>query len=303
MKISLIAAAILITAISLISLAYAISKTNESLKNYKRQNSILLTSYTKLKQEYDSLFEQTKNLRQVTILSSSQHSANFKISEIIDAAVKKVDGEVSVYFKNLTTSESIIVNGDKKYYMASMYKVILTIFLLDEVAKGNTTLNTHVGTSGATLTSALQKIITESNNEYAQILAESYGWITIEQAVSEKLGISFSFDKDLTTTVKDIGVLFEDIALSLRVEDSESKYLLNLLQDQTKLSKLPKYLPKNILSHNKTGEYKEYSHDAGIFYTPKANYVLAFMSKTKNQGETNEQMAKMSKEIYETLNN
>ncbi|GEM_PF-4900891 len=284
-------------------LAFFLYETNDSLQTQKREIFGMRASYNKLKQEYDTLWEKTKKLKQVTVITNKKNSKNGEVAEIIDTFAKKVDGDISMYFKNLATEESVVVDGETKYYMASLYKVILTLFLLDEIEKGNTTLATPIGTGSATLGEALNKIITESNNEYAQFLAEEYGWITIENAMSKKLGISFSFDKDLSTTVKDIGFLFEDIALSLRVQDSESNYLLDLLKNQQSLSKLPKYLPKNVLSHNKTGEYNEFSHDAGIFYTPKANYILVFMSKTQTPDATNESMANMSKEIYETLNN
>lgn len=281
------------------------AKIEQTITNYKNQMLGVQTNYKKLQEQYSSLQKNTKNLKQVIVITNSKNSKNVAIADTIDASVKKIDGTASVYFKNLTTNESVIVNGDQTYYMASLYKVILTLFILDKVQLGQTTLDTKIkldGSNSATLAVALDKIITESNNEYAQNLAESYGWETIEKTMSEKLGISFHFDKNLSTTATNIGVLFEDIALSLSVNEKESKYLLNLLGGQTKLSKLPKYLPKNVLSHNKTGEYKEYSHDAGIFYTPKANYVLVFMSKTKDPNETNETMAKMSKEIYEALN-
>lgn len=289
----------------LLGLSVVFYKTNNNLIFYKKQSIGLNSSYKKLQQEYDTLRLKTKNLKQITVVNAASDSKNLEITEIINTHTNKIDGDISIYFKNLTTSESIIVNGEQKYYMASLYKVILTLYVLDQVENGKTTLDEKVNltaSTSATLAEALDKIITESNNEYAGKLAETYGWETIEDVISKKLGISFRFDKDLSTTIKDMGILFEDITLSLKVQDSESKYLLSLLQDQTKLSKLPKYLPKNILSHNKTGEYNDYSHDAGIFYTPKANYILIFMSKTQNPEDTNEQMAQMSKQIYEVLN-
>jgi len=187
--------------------------------------------------------------------------------------------------------------------MASLYKVILTIYILDQIKQGNITMETQVGSPPIPLADALTKIITESNNEYAVSLAQKFGWSNINAAMESKLGIDFNFGSKLETNVKNIGALFEDIALSLRLSDTDSSYLLQLLGDQKRLSKLPKYLPKNILSHNKTGELDGYSHDAAIFYTPKENYILVFMSNTKNPGQTNETMAQMSKRLYQAINN
>lgn len=297
----------LITIISLgtiliIALSFFLYKNTEELKLYKRGNPQVLSNYMRLQKQYDETINKTKNLRQLVVLAKTPDSTNIQIADIINRHAQKIDGEISIYYKNLTTDESVAIDGDKKYYMASLYKVILTLFLLDEVAKGNTTLDAQVGTSSAMLSLALEKIITESNNEYAETLATEYGWKTIERQMKEKLGIEFSFSEELETSVKNIGILFEEIAKAVNIEDSESSYMLRLLKDQAKISKLPKYLPASVYSHNKTGEFENFSHDAGIFYTPKANYILAFMSKTKLHGETNEQMALMSKEIYGSLN-
>ncbi len=294
---------IIISALVVIGLlAFTLYENNQTLREYKRMIFGVREDYVSLQKQYDAYKEQATNLKRLVISANATESKNYKVMEIIKSYAQKIDGDISIYFKNLTTNEIGEIEGDKKYYMASLYKVILTIYLLDEVAKGTTSLDARVGTSSATLEIALEKIITESNNKYAQELAKKYGWKEIEKNIKEKLGIEFSFSEGLEISAKSIGILFEDIALSLKVTSDESSYLLSLLADQKKTSKLPKYLPSSIYSHNKTGELDQYSHDAGIFYTPKANYILVFMSKTKDPSQTNEQMALMSKEIYEILN-
>lgn len=285
----------------LLALAYVIYEKNAQLREYKRTIFGMREDYSLLKQDYQRYQQKTRNLRQIIITANNQGSKNIILGNIVYSHAKNIDGDISIYYKNLVTNESIIVDGEKQYYMASLYKVILAIYLLEEIRRGTVTLDTPVETN-ATLATALDKIITESNNEFAQLLAERFGWQKIESAMKTKLGIDFSFNKDLQTNVVNMGKLFEEITASLNINDSDSKYLLRLLRHQQNTAKLPKYLPQNILSHNKTGELDEYSHDAGIFYTPKANYVLVFMSKTNSPANTNEQMALLSKEIYDTLN-
>lgn len=281
-------------------IGYVIYENNASLRAYKRQIFGLRSDYLKLKSEYEEY--KSKNTRQISITSNDNNSTHAHVGEIINTYSNTVNGDISVYFKNLATSESVVVDEDRKYYMASLYKIILTLYILEQIKDNKVSLSSRVGTSSATINFALNKIITESNNEYAQFLAGHYGWFKIEDVMKQKLGIDFSFNQKLETNIKNIGALLENVALALKVTDSESNYLLNLMKDQKKTSKLPKYLPENIYSHNKTGEFEGYSHDAGIFYTPKANYILIFMSKTKNPGATNEHMALMSRDIYQTLN-
>lgn len=302
MKQFLIGLAVISVIVVIGLLAFSLYENSVKLQQYKKDVFGARTDYANLQNQFDDYVSRAKNLRQLVISPKNSDSEHIQIADKIYDYAKKVNGDLSIYYKNLTTEETIFIDGDKKYYMASLYKVILTLYLLDKVKNGQLSLNQKVGTTSATLEFALDKIITESNNDYAQTLAKQYGWTNIEEEMKKKLGIDFSFSEGLETSVKSIGILFEDIALSLKVSRDEASFLLNLLKDQKKTSKLPKYLPPSIYSHNKTGEFEEFSHDAGIFYTPKANYILVFMSKTKVPGETNEQMALMSKEIYEILN-
>lgn len=284
-------------------LMFAVYESSQQLRNYKREIFGMREDYKKLKEDYERLQSKVRNFRKVSFLSASPASKNTVVAAIIERYTKGVDGDVSIFYKNLTTGESVTVDTERNYYMASLYKVILTLYLLDAVKEGNMKLTDTVGDPKITLEAALDKIITESNNEYAILLAQEYGWDTIEKVMKEKLGIEFSFDGNLEMNAGNVGILLEEIALSLRITDVESEYLLKLLSGQQHIQKLPKYLPKNVISHNKTGELDSYSHDAAIFYTPKVNYILVFMSSTPNPAETNEQMALMSKEIYEVLNN
>jgi beta-lactamase class A len=255
-----------------------------------------------LSQAYSAYKEKVGNLRKLSVVSASIESNNNQIAEIINKASEKVTGNISIYYKNLGTNETVIVDGEREYYMASLYKVIVTLYILESEKAGKLSFTDTIGSPPITIEQALNKIITESNNEYAIALAEKYKWKRIEEFINNHYSMNMRFEKDLRATVEDMGLIFNSIAESIKLSDTESTYILDLLNRQTRLSKLPKYLPKHIYSHNKTGELDDYSHDAGIFYTPKANYILVFMSKTPSPGVTNEQMAVMSKEIYEELN-
>src|SRR5205823_1100174 len=128
---------------------------------------------------------------EVKIFATSTTSKNITIGNIISSTTTNIDGDISVYYKNLTTGESVIIDGDKKYYMASLYKVILTLYTLDLVKNGKAQLTDKIGDPPITIEEALNKIITESNNEYATILAETYGWQNIENVMKPELGIDF----------------------------------------------------------------------------------------------------------------
>lgn len=291
-----------LTAAVFASGSYLIYLQNKNIALFSKQVLGAKQSYIQLESDYVKLKQQTQPVGDKTATTNSTDAKSRAVETIINKYTKLAEGDISVYYKNLATNASLSVDPDKKYYMASLYKIILVLYMLDEIKNGAASLDDRVGTSSATLELAIDKIITESNNGYAQTLAEQYGWKNIENVMKQKLGIDFSFDGNLQITIRNVGKLFEEIAYSISVSDTDSHYILNLMNNQKKINKLPKYLPKNIYAHNKTGEFEDYSHDAGIFYTPKANYILIFMSKSKNPGATDELMAKMSKETYDTLN-
>lgn len=285
-----------------ISLIVVVLTQAEKLSRNKNTFFNLLSQNIKLSSEVNNYKDQAKNMKQIIVSSNTTQSKNQQVAAIISHYTNIPSGTISLYYKNLTTNESVIVDGDRNYYMASLYKVIIAEYVLEAARIGKLSLNDVIGSPAITINNALKLIITESNNEYAQAIAEKYGWKNIESFIKAQFGIDFSFNTNLLGNVKNIGMLFEYIAQSVKISDAESTYILQLLHQQERTTKLPKYLPKNIYSHNKTGEFEDYSHDAAIFYSPKANYVLVFMSKTGDPAKTNEQMALMSKEIYDVLN-
>lgn len=238
----------------------------------------------------------------VVVIAGSVTSQTNKVADIITSFTDEVSGDVSVYYKNLASDETVIVNGEEEYYMASLYKLIVTLFVLQYEKEGKLYFTDSIGNPPLTIEQALTRIITESNNEYAQAIAQKYTWEMIESTMRKRLSIPFKFDSSLETNAISIGTLLVDISQSIAINETESSYVLALMNKQQRTGKLPKYLPNTIYSHNKTGEFEQFSHDAGIFYTPKANYVLVFMSKTGSPGTTDEQMARMSETIYKELN-
>ena len=272
------------------------------MHSYQKKSEELAKKNKQLAIEKSAFNHKIGTFQEVYGASDSPILKTDKIREVINASARSIKGDVSVYYKNLTSGQSYILNGQKEYTMASLYKIILTLYVLERVKSGELNLTQRVGSPSATLDTALTRIITESNNEYAEAIGAKYGWENIEQYIEERFSVQFSFKGELKSSIVTIGTLIQVISEAIKLSDTESKYFLGLLNQQTRLSKLPKYLPKHIYSHNKTGELDQYSHDAGLFYTPKANYILIFMSKSKSPATTNEQMAKMSKAIYDILN-
>jgi beta-lactamase class A len=75
--------------------------------------------------------------------------------------------------------------------------------------------------------------------------------------------------------------------------------MISLLKRQALNEKIPKYLPKSVQIAHKTGELDDYSHDAGIIYTLNNRYIISILAKNTDREKANEDIAKLSKAIYE----
>lgn len=64
-----------------------------------------------------------------------------------------------------------------------------------------------------------------------------------------------------------------------------SEEMLDLLEQQTKRSKIPAGIPKDITVRNKTGELQDVQNDAAIIYAADSPYILCVISQELQNGE------------------
>ena len=171
------------------------------LSSYQKRMHSLMTANLQLKMEQ-------KAASDVMGASTTVTYKQLQVEDIIKRYSQKTNGSISVYYKNMTSDEVVLTNEEKTYYMASLYKVIVTLYVLERVKSGEISLAEKVGSPSLTLEDALIKIITESNNEYAVAIAGKYGWKNIGSYINTQFGIDFDFDGDLYTNVKKMGDLF-----------------------------------------------------------------------------------------------
>ena len=67
--------------------------------------------------------------------------------------------------------------------------------------------------------------------------------------------------------------------------------------------RIPKYLPEDIKVGHKTGELDSLRHDVGIILGKKSDYIFVFLSNTTSTENTSEQIALLSKEVFDALEN
>ncbi len=88
----------------------------------------------------------------LTVQSAFAQEHNFKdISQKLEKISQKLVGRIGVAAQEIGSKESITVNGDETFVMASTYKVAIAVALLDRVDKGELKLSDLIDISQETM--------------------------------------------------------------------------------------------------------------------------------------------------------
>jgi len=144
-------------------------------------------------------------------------------------------------------------------------------------------------------------MITISHNYAALLLTEKLKlsqvalWLESNNFNNSKVGTDGATP---TTTPSDIAIFYEKLYKGeLGNPDSTTK-MIELLKKQQLNNKLPKNLPPNTVIAHKTGELGWFTHDAGIIYSEKGDYLIVAMSESSSPKGAEERIAQLSADIF-----
>lgn len=250
--------------------------------------------------------------------------SNTKLEESVQYELEGTKGTYSIYIKNLKTNELYAYNEHTKYQSASLYKLWVMAKVYDMIKEdklkaenilsedvktlnskfkiGSESAELSEGTISLPIAEALTRMITYSDNYSAMILTQKIKLSSVQPFLNKngfletKMGSSTPLP---LTTAFDIGLFFEKVYKGEMIDSEYSKKMLELLKQQKINRKLPLYLPDDVVIAHKTGELDAYTHDAGIVYTPKGDYIIVVMSKSDNPAAAEKRIGDISKAVYE----
>ena len=238
------------------------------------------------------------------------------LEKMIEDRIEQYDGEWSVYVKNLSTDESIVVN-DRPMKSASVMKLFImgTVYTAFDDGSLERTEETM---------SLLDAMITASDNEASNQLLYLLGDSSYERGIEKvdefirEYGFSDmtveynGFNNSSTVmdssrfnqvSAKDCGKLLEDIYHRTWVTRKVSNEMEGLLLNQHTRYKIPAGLPEGVLCGNKTGEMDTTENDAAIIYGEACDYILVVLSSDWNsKDEAISRIASISATVYGYLN-
>lgn len=250
------------------------------------------------------------------------------LQETIEKSLEGSTGTYGVYVKNLKTGESYSYNDNKIFEAGSLYKLWTMAVVISQIESGDLEEDDELSQSVAvlnrkfsidpdsaeqtqgnitlTVKDALIQMITISHNYAALLLTEKIklstvaAWLEAKGFNNSKVGT----DGDSpTTTPLDIALFYERLYKGELGNAKSTTKMIDLLKAQQLNNKLPLNLPSGTIVAHKTGELGWFTHDAGIVYTEKGDYLIVAMSESSSPPGAEERIADLSLNIFNYFKN
>lgn len=246
------------------------------------------------------------------------------LKRAIENVLTDTQGTYGIVIKNLKTNETYYLNENRLFNPGSLYKLWVMAAVYDQIEKGQVEedeilsqdiqeLNNQFsiphdaaemtdGTITLTVRQALNQMITISHNYAALLLMERVKRTTVLKYLEDH-GFKDSFvGENPKSTPAEIASFLEKLYKGKLANPESTAKMITLLKEQTKNGKLPKYLPAGTIIAHKTGEIDYFSHDAGVVYLPKGDYIIVVMSESDNPFGAEERISNISKAVFDYFN-
>ncbi|MDP4183250.1 MAG: serine hydrolase, partial [Bacillota bacterium] len=240
-----------------------------------------------------------------------------KIKTEVENLLKTIDGHYGVYYYNLSTKESFGINQDEEFTAASTIKVPINLYLYQRIKDGyvnpqgvlSYTQDDYEAGTGIIQNESFGKkytvqqlsklSITYSDNIATNMLLRFIGLKNVKDYMKQLGGNIIDYDNNVTSP-RDLGIYMKSVyEFSNKNGELGAELMDNFLN--TKFNdRIPELLPKDIRVAHKIGTQVNVINDVGIVYTDKP-YILAIMSKDVDEDEAPDDLARLSKKIFDLL--
>jgi beta-lactamase class A len=303
----------IISGLSLFAYFWSVQNQASSLQTPERESRELMNPSTKPKKE-----------------------KSVKLEDMVTKVMQGEKGKYGIVIFNFKTNEYYFSNETSIFKSASLYKLWVMAVTYEQIKLGKlhsydmlarnqnslykefnlATVSAEIQTQpddvatpalskpkvlSMTIDQALQKMITLSDNDAALLLTDRVTLKNISDFLrrnvflQSKIGDSNGYP---VTTAFDIALYLKKLNAGELADVDTTQRMLTLLKQQRLNGKIPKYLPDEITIAHKTGELDSVTHDAGIVYTPKGNYIEVVMTDTDNPPAAVEKIAELSRQVY-----
>ncbi len=245
-------------------------------------------------------------------------SANLK--KVVESALADTKGTYGIAIKNLKTGEAYYGNELRIFQPGSLYKLWVMAEVFAQVQNGEikedeilsdsvTNLNGKFdidpavaeladGTITLSVKDALEQMITISHNYAAYLLSDRIKLPNVVKFLEQHKFTESTLGEPPKTTAYDIALFFEKLYKGNLGNAENTQRMLELLKKQVLDNKLPKYLPENTIIAHKTGEIDFFTHDAGIVFTDRGDYIIVVLSESDSPQGAEDRIGQVSQAVY-----
>ena len=250
------------------------------------------------------------------------------LEQAVQDALQGTSGTYGIVIKNLKTGEYYGFNQNHVFSSGSLYKIWVMAVVYEQIQEGKFSLDTVLskdlddlakefnvtidssepqtsGTLSMSVKDALYQMITISDNNAALLLTDKVRLSSISSFLKQN-GFTQSHvgtdGDDPVTTSADVALLFEKIYKNQLIDNHHNQDMIDLLKQQRLNEKIPQNLPTGTIIAHKTGEIDDFTHDAGIVYSPNADYVIVVLTESSDTDAAIGRIANVSEAVYNYFN-
>jgi beta-lactamase class A len=222
-------------------------------------------------------------------------------------------GDVGIAAVDLVTGETVSINGDKSFPMASTMKVAVAAAYLQQVDNGRRTLEDRI--SGKSARSLMERMLIHSDNAATDILIRDLGgpsglqdWVRwhglSNMRIDRNIAGLLRAKRDLwdvrdSSTPAAMVELLKRIDKGAVLKPQSRSYLLDVMSRcQTGKNRMKALLPWGTRVEHKTGTLNGYSSDVG-FITLRNGHRLAVALFARGGNDRPGTIAQATRAIYD----
>ena len=237
--------------------------------------------------------------------------------------------DVGLVVKDLNDDKWILkINEDKTFQSASTIKIPIMIEMLRQIESNRYSLDQQIKiderykvpfsiiseltVSEYSILDLLTLMIIISDNTATNILMDLVGYYNVN-ILLESLNITdtklkrkmmdfqaIDEGRSNTTTPIDMAIIMEKIYKAEILNTKHSSLAIDIMKRQLHKDTIGRYLEKDFIIANKTGELDGLNHDIGIVYSQKSIYLIGVFTENGESNLTNKRLiGNISKSVFE----
>lgn len=241
------------------------------------------------------------------------------LKKAINLTLDSSSGTYGIYFYNFKSKESLGVNEDQIYIVASVNKIFIMVSFYEQVEKGILNEDQEYILQSADIqdfgsgqmryqapgtiysySDLINLTGINSDNTAAYVLENIIGG-DITQSSINKLGFTNTSLEDNTSTPKEIAKYLQDLYEDKIINQKHKFKVLDALTATDYEDRIPMGLPNGVRVAHKIGNGIQIYSDCGIVLTGKP-YILCVLTKEVHEEEALKIIPKISRLTWEYVN-